>query len=480
MPPLLAVSPNCGGVARKQGGVGQSAGLRPSVHPWARSAAVFRGGKTVAAIAHRTPPTGVPRIAMAGRWCLAAWVGALVAGSATGRVAPQASQPATPESHYGASMAYLTREQIRHERPNWLDDRLYPANESRTSRIGRYRQLQAWFRDVQLGAAPGVPQGSEAQANLLDREQIIAQPDLNFLHPEAYQHALERAVLVQLEGGELKVDRLFRNMLSSMPMCFNLFGSMRAEKRSYLPVFRRLFDMEATEITDIVCEWAPRPEFGIGDHSAFDAIVFYKAGTDDRFYAIETKYTEPFSPSEKYKASQPGKRYAAATTDTGWFDNPHAVLNEDSDRKPGQLWRSKTNQLWRNVMLAAWFGEVGNKGRGSVAVVALADDTGAKVAHDLVRAQLSQDHRTRLRLISLEDINKATWDLAPDLRWWAFWFRTRYLDWWLPRSHMPRSLDWPQPVFPRLGRPLSQSVEVAQVDTSWVDDWVSPEAASHA
>ena len=177
----------------------------------------------------------------------------------------------------------MTREQIWQEKPTWLDDRIYPPNESRTSRIGRYRQLQAWFRDAQLRVAPGVPVGKEAPANLLDREQVITQPDLNFLHPEAYRHALERAVVAQFEGGELKADRLFHNMLSSMPMCFNLFAAMRAEKPSFLPVFQELFDADATEIVDIVCEWAPRPEFGVGDHSAFDAVVFYKAGAEERF-----------------------------------------------------------------------------------------------------------------------------------------------------------------------------------------------------
>lgn len=371
-------------------------------------------------------------------------------------------------------MGYMTRAEIWEEKPNWLDDRLYPPTESRTSRIGRYRQLQAWFRDAQLRVAPGVPLGKEAPANLLDREQVIAQPDLNFLHPESYRHALERAVLAQFEGGELKADRLFHNMLSSMPMCFNLFGAMRAEKRSFLPVFRVLFDAEATEISDIICEWAPRPEFGIGDHSAFDAVVFYKAGAEDRFYAIETKYTEPFSPSDRYRASQPGKRYREATTDSGWFIDPNAVLDESTDRKPGQLWRSKTNQLWRNLLLAAWFGQVGDRGNGSIAVVALADDAGADAAYRAIQDQLKADYKTRLRLISLEEINRVTWEAAPELRWWAHWFRTRYIDWWMPRSHAARSMDWPQPHLPVFGRALEESVAEAKAVDWTPEEWVDP------
>ena len=145
------------------------------------------------------------------------------------------------------------------------------------------------------------------------------------------------------------------------------------------------------------------------------------------------------------------------------------------EKLPGQLWRSKTNQLWRNLMLAAWFGKVGHRGSASVAVVALASDPGATTAYELLHEQLVDEHKSHLRLISLEDINKTTWEKAPELRWWAHWFRTRYLDWWMPRSHMARSTDWPQQHMPVFGRSLQDSVAVAQAVDWWPDEWVHPD-----
>lgn len=51
---------------------------------------------------------------------------------------------------------------------------------------------------------------------------------MNFLNEDAVQHAEQRAVEVAREGGTLDPDHLFENLLSSMLMCFNLFGALRS------------------------------------------------------------------------------------------------------------------------------------------------------------------------------------------------------------------------------------------------------------
>lgn len=109
---------------------------------------------------------------------------------------------------------------------------------------------------------------------------------------------------------------------------------------SSLPIFRSLFEADATRITDITCEWAPKaPAARIGDRTAFDATVRYQAGDERSFVGIETKYTEPFSAK-----SYPGKVDESVTERSSWFSvTPGAIQ---------RLRSSATHQPWRNVVLA--------------------------------------------------------------------------------------------------------------------------------
>lgn len=327
---------------------------------------------------------------------------------------------------------------------SWEASGMLPTSDS--ARVRKYRRLQSWYREVQLQVPAGQSGNYERLGSYLSPEAVREQPDLNFLHPAAYEHGKERAVDVQKEGGTLEKKRLFHNMLSSMPLCFNLFGAMRGELDSFLPVFRSLFDADATRITDIVCEWAPNdPAARIGDRTAFDAIVRYEAGTERRFVGIETKYTESFSPKD-YDPPQ----YREVTAGSNWFtDDPTA---------PKRLKQPKSNQLWRNVMLASRLEQHGSEGRGSVAVVALDDDPGASAAVDLVGAEMSPSHRDRLASVSIESILDTTDELAPELSWWVTSFRRRYVDLSLPDSrHSSRD-----ELGPRFNRSLMETAALAR------------------
>ena len=118
------------------------------------------------------------------------------------------------------------RVQLRPEVP-WDDPGLFPVNES--ARMAKYRKLQSRYRHEVLHAKPGASGNYAALESYLDADEVAANPQLNFLNPVAFAHALEREVVDQKQGGALDPIRLRRNMLSSMPLCFNLFGTMRAE-----------------------------------------------------------------------------------------------------------------------------------------------------------------------------------------------------------------------------------------------------------
>ena len=303
----------------------------------------------------------------------------------------------------------IWRESIGGESPTWDSAALHPRNEPR--RVAYYRQLQSRYRERVLHAKPGASGRYRALGSYLDADEVAANPGLNFLSEAALAHADERIAAVKAEGGTLDPVRLKRNMLSSMPLCFNLFGTMRAEPAS-IEVFQELFDPATTRIVDMICEWAPQPpsEY-LNDRTAFDAVVFYETAAGPKFCAIETRYTEPFSVTE-----YANPRYNEVTRQSGWFTNPDRALSELKVRK--------SNQLWRNVLLAAAVEAGDDRGAGSVAVVALADDPGAHAAVVAVASALADANR--LKFVSLETIVDAC-DSRSSLRDWSAAFRQRYL-----------------------------------------------------
>ena len=336
----------------------------------------------------------------------------------------------------------------------WDDPRFKPSGEA--SRIARYRRLQSWYREVQLGAAAGpyptrkvdgVEQPSDklGLGSLLRAEDVAAQPDLNFIDPAAFQHARRRMDEVPGENGSLEAGRLQHNLLSSMPLCFNLFGALGAVDRrpAFLALFKHLFDPAATSITEVICEWAPTEVQGnLKDRTAFDAVVFYERSDGAAFMGIETKYTEPFSQKNSVLESKP--RYEEVTRSSGWFHDPEGACE--------RLNTPKANQLWRNLILAGALDIGGSKGRGSVAVVALAGDPGADKAMTEVSAELGPDVGDRLLSVSFEAIVEAVPKVAPELEGWADRFRRRYLDVGQPDDPNAGA----DPHGPRLGRTLTR------------------------
>ena len=97
-------------------------------------------------------------------------------------------------------------------------------------------------------------------------------------------------------AGIINEDRLRRILLSSQPLCFNLFGYLsKVDKNALLP-WVRTYAPRATSISRIWLEYAPTAEDLGGDPlggSAFDAFVEYLLPDESRgFIGIETKYHE--------------------------------------------------------------------------------------------------------------------------------------------------------------------------------------------
>jgi len=294
--------------------------------------------------------------------------------------------------------------------------------DSDSSRTARYRLLQSWYREEILHARPGVytPRGRPDRpcGSLLHLDEVTARPGLNFLDPKVATYATSRAAEVQSHNGTLEEGRLRHNMLSSMPLCFNLFGMIRETPEARLPFVQKLFDPTAIHVEMIECEWTPRhPDSTINDRTAFDAaIVVSREDGTSHLIGVETKYTEPFSPTRYGSADRhDAGRYRTHHDGSGWF----------TPKSHDRLTASSTNQLWRNCLLAAAAERSGELASASVVVVALADDRGAAAAISGITEAMTDP--SRCRLVSLEEIVDVCRTIT-SLAEWTDEFDRRYLD----------------------------------------------------
>lgn len=281
---------------------------------------------------------------------------------------------------------------------------------SDSSRTARYRALQSWYREQHLDLPPGRNASGHVIASLLPEDEVARDPGLNFITTEAKRYASERCREIINEGGAVDLDRLRRNMLSSMPLCFNVFGALSASPT--LPeLLRAAFDIPVATVDWVECEWAPERHLHLNDRTAFDAVVTYTSDDGAKcFLGVETKYTEPFSHKE-YDSEQ----YQKVTATSGYF------REGAGERLVGR----GTNQLWRMSMLAASLIVHEDYERGSICVLALNDDARGRNAVRDVSAELTVENF--VTFVALEDVARAARAIS-GLDSWAEAFTTRYLD----------------------------------------------------
>jgi len=202
----------------------------------------------------------------------------------------------------------------------------------------RMRLHQSWYRARVLGVPCGAgprPNSTRLYGNMLRREG--GAKGLNFLTPAIFQAAMRRIA----EGkGTVEPFRLLHNMLSSQPMCFNLFGPLVDDLDLATTLWQALLPGEVKRVTRVLIEYAPEPaaEY-LNDRTAFDAYVEY-LDTADRpaFTGIEVKLSEPFS-QKRYD----GPAYRR------WMEGVHSPWTPEAW---GRVAGISHNQLWRDHLLA--------------------------------------------------------------------------------------------------------------------------------
>ncbi len=201
----------------------------------------------------------------------------------------------------------------------------------------RMRWHQSWYRArvlrVPHGTGPRVTSRT-LYGNMLNDH--AASRGLNFLTPDIFQLARQRAAA---GTGAVEEFRLMRNMLSSQPMAFNLFGELALNHDLATELVRALWGAHVKRVTDVRFEWAPQPaDEYLDDRTAFDVFIEYEGDGDHAgFIGIEVKLTEPFS---QHRYDKPTYR-RWMTPDSPWrADSRDAVADIEH------------NQLWRDHLLA--------------------------------------------------------------------------------------------------------------------------------
>ena len=199
----------------------------------------------------------------------------------------------------------------------------------------RMRLHQSWYRAEVLKVPHGRGPRDDSTRELGNMlRPNDASSGRNFLSPQIFEVVSRRVA----QGTGVEEYRVLHDMLSSQPMCFNLFAPLVDDQELATDLVRSLWVPRVRRVTRTEIEWAPQPasEY-LADRTSIDTVLEYeldKGGLG--FLGIETKLTEPFSPDRYDKPSY--RRWM--TPDAPWRDDAGADVDHTA-------W----NQLWRNHLL---------------------------------------------------------------------------------------------------------------------------------
>jgi hypothetical protein len=218
----------------------------------------------------------------------------------------------------------------------------YKVNEPNDSRFtSAARLLQALWRE-EKGLPIGVYRTVKGKVRKLGSrlDAKSAKEGNNFLSPEIAKLAFRESVYREI-GAMIEQERLWKNLLSSQPLCFNLFGGLKLDYDKANKFFRHLFPDYLESVEGIYFEHSPgrgNPAF-TDDNTAFDVFVICKTVNGEiGFIAIEVKYSE--SMAEPLASLRP--RYDELSKLIGVYNDP-----DNSALRTNPL-----QQLWREHMLS--------------------------------------------------------------------------------------------------------------------------------
>ncbi len=200
------------------------------------------------------------------------------------------------------------------------------------------RILQSIWREEQ-GYEMGEYRG-KTRGNILPMPW--AEETLSNYLSDTIKQVVRDEVINNTDNGKLYgKPRIFNNLLSSQPLCFNLLAELQQDLPLASRVFNSMSPERIMEVTKIEFEYSPgrrNPKY-TGDRSASDVYVEYLSNSGKKgFIGIEVKYHENLqNPPAEMKT-----RYIEIASEMGCFKNNCLEM----------LQKSPLEQIWRDHLLA--------------------------------------------------------------------------------------------------------------------------------
>ncbi|MCL4559894.1 MAG: hypothetical protein M1281_04660 [Chloroflexi bacterium] len=305
--------------------------------------------------------------------------------------------------------------------PNLTDIAIGPQYPKDNPFTARMRFHQSWYRanvlNVPFGKGPRRNSPS-FYGNMLTREN--GEQGFNFFTPQLGQRifSVVKRRLTEKKGA-VEPYRLLCNMLSSQPMCFNLFAPLVDKLELATTLLKPFYPDEILKVTQVKIEFAPEPasEY-LNDHTAFDAYVEFTAQDGEKgFVGIETKLVEPFTLAEHEHEE--------------YWKWTHAKMSPWNETSIQTLRDVKVNQLWRDHLLglAIQHHPKSTYKHGHFLVIYHSGDDACSQSINLYRSLLKSCDKS-FKAITLNKLISCWQTNAIDLadKSWLLEFSTRYLN----------------------------------------------------
>lgn len=213
-----------------------------------------------------------------------------------------------------------------------------------------YRYLQTLWRE-----SHNIPvKKSNMQSDNDVYGNYTSDREANFM-TDGIRALVNRELAPENKGDRLiEETRLRTNLLSSQPLCFNLFGELKLNPEKALQFFNILYDNYFKSIDNIEFEYHParRDPRLTGDRSAFDVFVEYTSVANKKgFIGIEVKYSETLKEGAKTVKDILDKQFCdePRTRRDRYRELSEGFFAEESFKTLEQL---PAFQIWRDHLLA--------------------------------------------------------------------------------------------------------------------------------
>ena len=179
-------------------------------------------------------------------------------------------------------------------------------------------------------------------------------PQANFM-TEGIRSLVDHELSPENKGNRLiEETRLRTNLLSSQPLCFNLFGELKLNSDKAVQFFNILYGNYFKSIDKIEFEYNParRDSRLTGDRSAFDVFVEYTSVVGNKgFIGIEVKYSETLNEGANSVNNILNKQFC---NEPRTRRDRYRELSQDlfAETSYSELEQLPAFQIWRDHLLA--------------------------------------------------------------------------------------------------------------------------------